>query len=529
MKVALALLKAQARNAWNRMRRESGIAAPVASLGVLALVAMVLVLPGLMTLGLGLGLGEELRASPESGLLQRWNAFQALFTVVFAFFGGFRHRLAFDFREIGRFPVTPLQWLLAEIPASLFEVFPLLGTAGILCSNLGLAIRLPSASPLVAVLALQGIVAMVALLFVAGTVRRWLLKRRAWAFVLGLGVAIAALGLGKEGLRTLFRSSIPDAIPFLPGSQGYAGLLEVWHGHPAAGLARIAVGLAATVALLVLAAWLHHRGAAVESASAGPRLGAARLLRFRRPAAGVGRLFQKQLLDSKSGRLLLFLPLMLSAPAAVVAWAIRYDAAREQYFADKTTQIISAFETAPVLEAFLVLIVIFDSKVWMNQFGWDGRGIRTLLHLPISPRDLLLGKMLGLTRFVGLQSLIGVPPLLFISIPSLGEALAGIGAAGTVLLAGAGMGQWLSIRFPRRVSRDGGASPPFYLSFVPTLLVLAVAAGLTTVHALAEKAGRWGPPAALLALSLAIATLYAVALPALSSRLRRERERLCRM
>ena len=164
VRVVRALLVAQARGTWNRMWRESGLGAPLAMVVVLAFVALIVAGPCLITLRLGLDLAAELEASSGDGAsLLRWSSFQALFTVLFAVLGGFRHRPAFTFQELGRFPVSPFQLLLAEIPVGLFEVFPLLGGAGIVFSNLGLAIRMPAASPLVAVLILQGIVAMTAL------------------------------------------------------------------------------------------------------------------------------------------------------------------------------------------------------------------------------------------------------------------------------------------------------------------------------------------------------------------------------
>lgn len=528
-KVVRALLEAQARNAWNRTRRESALGGPVATLAVLLLVAAVLALPGLLTLGLGLDLGEELRASPDPALLQRWNAFQALFTVVFAVLGSFRHRPAFQFRDIGRFPVTPLQLLAAELPASLFEVFPLLGAAGIACSNLGLAVRLSAAAPLVAILAVEGIASMVAVLFLAATLRRFLLRRRARALAFGLGVLAAAMALGREGFRTLFRSWIPQLIPILPGSQGYAGLLDLGQGNPATGLARILAALAATAALLTLAAWLHRRQLGGESSPTGPRQRACFDLRFERPASGVGRLFFRQLLDSKAGRVLLFGPLMFSAPAILLAWAIQYDASRDRLFRDATERLSAALGGVPIFEIFLVLVIVLDSQIWMNQFGWDREGVRTLLLLPVAPRDLLVGKTLGLLRFTALQALIGVPPLFSLTTPSLRDAISAVAAAGSVFLVVAGTGQVFSSRFPRAAAWDGGAALPLYVSWVPTVLLLIMAGALTGVHAIAGLAGEWATAGALVALFGAVAALHAAALPTLESRLRLEQERLLRM
>lgn len=68
-----------------------------------------------------------MRATPGSETLINWNGLQAVFTLGFGLCGSFRYRPAIDTIRLGHFPISPLQLLLAEIPAGMFEVFPLLG------------------------------------------------------------------------------------------------------------------------------------------------------------------------------------------------------------------------------------------------------------------------------------------------------------------------------------------------------------------------------------------------------------------
>ena len=70
--VLRALLAAQARSAWNRIRHESGLGGPLAAVAVLGVVALIVAGPCFLTLRLGLELGEELKSSADAASQLRW-------------------------------------------------------------------------------------------------------------------------------------------------------------------------------------------------------------------------------------------------------------------------------------------------------------------------------------------------------------------------------------------------------------------------------------------------------------------------
>lgn len=530
MSVVGALLRAQAQSVWNRTRAESGLGGPLATAAIVVTVAAVLAVPGYLLLRLGLRLGDTLAVAPEPVALDRWNAVLALFTVGFAALGSFRHRPAFTFAALGRFPVGPLQRLLAEIPAACFEAFSLLAGTGIVAANVGLAIRLPAASPCIALLTVQGLVVMVSLLLLAASVRRWLLKRPS-RVLLALGVALGGVAVvAARGPREVLREELPALLPWLPGSQGYRGLLAMLAGDAGAGLARIAASWAVTLALLAVAAWAFQREQAGEARSGRSRLSGATAYSYPRPALALGRLFLGQLLDSRSGRALLLLPALFTVPLLILTWAVRYDAAHDQLLSERFLNEVGSFGELPLLALFLLLIVLLDANVWMNQFGWDRAGVRTLLLLPIAAREVVAGKLLGLTALVALQGVIGGLPLLWVLVPALPEAVAAVATAGSALLAAAAVGILVSARFPRPVAHDGGAAIPLALSWVPTVVMAAVSGGLMAVHQVVgqtvARIGPWAPPAAMLALLALAGAAYALALPTFGEHLAEHRERL---
>lgn len=514
-----ALVRAHYQSAWNRVRRESGLGGVVTTTVSLCIVALILLLPCIIAFSAGLSLGRDLREADDPGPLFYWNLLQALFTTAFGILGAARYKPSFTARAIGAYPIRPAHLLFAEFPASVLEVFPLLGIAGILFSNLGCAAAFPQASPVILALALQGMVLMLALQILAGGLKRFFMRHWGLALVAAAAVVFALFSLGKDRIARAAQIIIPN----LPGSLGYAGLMDVWHGRSGPGLARIALSVAATAALLVIAGHFHYRVLFAEEVSSRFRLNQSAMLPFGSPAMGIGRLFLKQLLSTDSGRQHLVMPLLFSGSYAFVLWALRKLMAENEALPDMITTHAESLLHLPSFGLFLFLLIPLSAEVWMNQFGWDRAGIRTLLSLPISHRDLVLGKMLGLVRLTLLQAAVGVLPILVMRLPSLKETLWGIGAAGTAFMIATGVGHVVSARFPRAVERKGSAHLPLYLSWIPTLFIGGLGAALIAVGRIANR------PVTYLVLFAVSILAYTRFLPLISGEVDRHQERLLHM
>ena len=105
----------------------------------------------------------------------------------------------------------------------------------------------------------------------------------------------------------------------------------------------------------------------------------------------------------------------------------------------------------PAAFAYLSLV---GNNVVLNQFGLDRHGIKTLLLLPVSARDLLKGKLLGMAAHQGLQALLLVALLAVFGGAGPAPLLAGALLLGCVFLAQSAVGQWTSVWAPRPMAMD---------------------------------------------------------------------------
>ncbi|MBI2837406.1 MAG: hypothetical protein HYX75_03780 [Acidobacteria bacterium] len=519
VRVLPALVRAHYQSAWNRVRRESGLGGVVATTVSLGIAALVLLIPGVMSFGAGLSIGRDLSVAGDPGSLLSWNLLQALFTTAFGILGSARYKPSLTARAIGAYPIRPTDLLLAEFPASAVEVFPLLGIAGIVFSNAGLAIALPQASPAILILAIQGMIVMLALQILAGGLKRFLARHWSVAPIAGLTCVFVVSSAGKD--RTV--RVIEIIIANLPGSLGYGGLIDLWLGRPVHGLATIGLSFLAAAALIVIAGRVHYRALFAEEVSSRLRLIQGAPVRFGSPAMAIGRLFLKQLLGTNSGRQQLFLPLSFSVSYAFVLWAVRKLIEENETLPELIASHAESLFRLPFLGLFLFLLVPLNSEVWMNQFGWDRAGIRMLLSSPITHRDLVLGKMFGLLRLTLTQAAIGVVPIIATRRPSLEEALWGFGAFGTAFMVTTGVGHVVSARFPRAVERKGSANLPLSLSWIPTVIVGTLVAGLIFVGKIADSRIAY-----LVILGVSI-LVYIRCLPIIAARVDHSQERLLQM
>jgi hypothetical protein len=538
LKTVRALLTAHAQSQWNETLRQSGLAEKASTVAVISLVSLILMIPAYMTFKYGMYLGDKIKETPESALLF-WCGLQAQFTVVCAVLGGFRHKIVFSFKELGRYPLPRIQVILAEIPAGFFEVFPILGGIGIVFSNLGLAVKLPEWIPLILPLALHGILSMLILLVIAGSAKRFLMKQRKRTLIIGLILLLTVVFLSKAEtllfLRAFFMFIMPvflvdqPYIPFLPGSQGYTGMINLMTGDITGGVLLLLGACVSTIVLLILAAWIHNKQLSTEHAASKTRKHHDHEIKFRFQAGGVSLVFLKQLLASTSGRLNLFTGFLLTFGCAFFTFMMRQGLSKGKLIPPQMVMITERLQEIPVYGLMLYLLVLFNSDIWMNQFGWDRGGIRTLLTLPISTRNLLLGKMMGMLRFYFLQILIASVPLLFVYTPSLSELIGGIAAAMTLLLICTAIGHLISVKFPRPVLRHGTSNIRFNLSWIPLVLFITISLCLTIVILIGRLFGAWGSSLSMVIVLGITLIAYFRTLPRLSKEFYYDRENLLRL
>ena len=529
LSAAAALVKAHYQSTWNQIARGAGLGGKVVTGVMLAIVAVILLLPGAFAVRLGLGMGADLASSADADMLRTWNALQSTFTVGFALLGSFRFKPAFPFSRFGRYPLTPFQLLVAELPASLFEVFPLLGVSATVLMNAGLAIRMPAAAPLVLLLALDGVVALLSIMFIASALWAAISRHRTLMLLLAGVSAAAAFAFGLRGLRLVLKQWLPAFAQEIPIARGYAGLLALRSGETGAGISGIAVATAASALLLVLAARVHRDRLMKEVEGPGWRVGSDAPLRFGTPSSAIGGLFLRQLLRSTAVRAQLVLPLLFTAPVALVTSLSHTAIAEGKVLPENLVAMIGRANAVPWFALVPILAVAMNPQIWMNQFGWDRGGVRTLLLLPLDPRHLLSGKLRGLLGFTAVQTAIGVLPLFTVRMPSVREVVIGLTVGGVALIVTTALGHVLSFRFPRGIDGTAGLQVPLHLGWISPVTLIVIAMGLTGIYAIGDLIAPRGGLFALV-LSLAGAILaYRALLPRLATLLRENRERLLAM
>lgn len=524
-----ALIGAQYRAAWNRILRTAGFGGKVATWLTIALVAAVLVFPGLVMLRIGLDLGGELASSGDAGVLGSWNALIAVLSLGFALLAAFRSRPSFPASRFGHYPLRAFDLIVAELPAGLFEVFPLLATGGLIAMNIGLAVRMPRQAPIVALLALLAIASMLATMFISAGLYAWIARRKLVAGGLIVVGAVAAFTGGLRGLRTLLKSWLPAIVDYLPMARGYEGLVSLRAGNSVEGSAGLAIAGASTLFLITVAALVQRRRLATEFApdATSPRLTAAIPLTGGSPATA--RVFLIRLLSSRAVLALVLIPLLYSVPLALTAAMGRAAIGEGTVLPPPIVTFVRLAETAPLFAFFPILSIAMNAQIWMNQFGWDRGGILTFLLLPIDSCHLLAGKLRGLLLFTTIQTLIAVAPLFALRLPGLREAVCAVATGGVALVVTTAAGHVVSILHPRSVDADSSAQIPLHLSWIPPVVLVGTVAELAGVWFVAEL--MWKGAGVLgLVLSLGAAVVaYRLLLPRFGALLTNERERLLSM
>jgi hypothetical protein len=521
------VLKAHGQATWNRSVRELG----KSGTWVVYLVMGVAFLFGALPLfGMGLMLGyfgaAKLHVPEARALLGGVLAAIPLVGGTVSGVMGGTKTLTWESYRI--YPLSLRQLFTAELVAGLGDPLPFLAGLTLLGTFLGFLAASPALAPLFLLVCAGSLLAMLLIQHLIGALGAVLVKRLQVALLLlGLlawgGSVLTTLG-GRPGRRGGSKSLDPvkvalvkrtlqrtvEILAWAPTTQAVRGLQELREGRPVLGLAR----QAPPFLLLALLGWAAARVLAWESGAEVLRVQAAkgakdRLWSFTTPAGGLARLTWETLVGSHLGRFGFLIPLMsiviIKGPASVLGGG--------------------GFWALPSAFAYLALT---SGQLQFNQFGLDGHGVKALLLLPVSSRDLLKGKLYGLALYQGLQAALLMVLMVFVLKPSFLELAAGACLAGCFFLVQTLIGHWTSVWLPRPLPRDSLKN-----NGMP-LLMVAVSLGTTLVNT-AVFGGTWAlcvwlAPGALLpamaVLLVLCAVLYRALMPSAADFLDRHRERL---
>lgn len=524
-----ALLAAHAQTGWNRALRELGrggaiaLIAGVAALGLFALLPMV---AGLAFAGWLLGRSANPWAPVFVGGLL------TLVSVGGGLLGGIlggSKSLAWE--RLRAFPLRRGEVFAAELVAGLGDLLTGTIAAGLLAFCLGLAAAHPARSPFALLLLAESLMTLLSVQLVVGGLASALLRHLKTALFVLLGLLwVASVALSSPRPRSVpplsvtastaapalpsaaARLTLPEdrllrAAAFLPAVQGARSL-----GDPslARGAARHLPALALAGLLAWLASTLLWRESLQDATSLALSARQARLWSFSRPIHGLARLQLRTLAGSMIGRFAFLIPVMavvlLKGPLA-------------------------GAETRPLLAvpgAFIYL-AFSATQLLFNQFGLDQGAAKGLLMLPVSPKELLLGKALGHGAFLGLQALLLALLLAVFGGPGLAPALpAGLALFAACALAMGIVGMFTSVAMPRPLSRTrlGSGGMPLVMVLVSMGASLGCAALFGGLFAaLAWLAPAWLLPGMLLA-AAAMVLVFRAGLEAAGAYLVRHRERL---
>ncbi len=521
-----AVLKAHGQATWNRSVRELG----KSGTWVVYLVMGVAFLFGAVPLfGAGLMLGyfgaAKLHVPEARALLGGVLAAIPLVGGAVSGIMGGTKTLTWESYRI--YPLSLRQLFTAELVAGLGDPLPFLAGLTLLGTFLGFLAVSPVLAPLFLLVCAGSMLAMLLIQHLIGALGAVLVKRMQVALlVLGLvawgGSVLTTLGgsAGRRGSKSLDPAKVAFVketvrrtvriLEWAPTTQAVQGLQELREGQVAFGLGR----QLPPFLLLVLLGFAAARVLAWESGSEVLKVPVAkaskeRLWSFATPAAGLARLTWETLIGSHLGRFGFLIPLMsiviIKGPASVLGGG--------------------GFWALPSAFAYLALT---SGQLQFNQFGLDGHGVKALLLLPVSSRDLLRGKLLGLALYQGLQAALLMLLMAFVLKPTLLELGAGACLAGCFFLVQTLIGHWTSVWLPRPLPRDSLKN-----NGMP-LLMVAVSLGTTLANSMVFG-GTWAlcvwlAPGLLLpamaGLLVLCAGLYRSLLPAAAAFFDRHRERL---
>lgn len=520
-----AVLAAHVAATRNRVRRELGRRGLAALGGLVGF--------GLLASLVPVGAGTYLGGRAVATLLEVRGA-EVVVAWVFAFWlvtsvlqGSLAGEWWLPWERYRAFPVSPRTLFLAELFASFGRLRALIDLVIVGGFLAGVAVGRPSAAGPAAAILVEALVFSVALeQLVAAAIARLGrgLRRALWL------VPVAAVSAGALLLRSLERARLEG---------GRQGLLRTvartieWLGEVGERLPTIYAGasLGAAARGEHLHAWLWHLpavgallallgvGYAIARSEARAqelaiRDGAGRRERlpFARSAwLSLAYVDWRGLLASSPGAG------GLVAPAAVVA-LLRVPATGRE-------------ASAPLLVGFSLLFAAFSVGIaHLALFGRDGRGVRTLLLLPVETRTLLTAKAAANALYHATSTTLVAAVLAILASPPLDLLASGLALSWGAFFVYSAIGQRTSAWMPRAIVRGARGRPlalPVVLVWLGTgLLYAALALGLWAWTALRD-------PALLfplcLAVALACALVWRLQLPGAVRFVEARRDRLLRV
>jgi hypothetical protein len=513
---------------WNALTKGStrtsrASAAVVATVGLILLV-LSFYLSSVFGSQAGDALAVDTNLENDESLSMVWLAtFHALLVFGMGGAAGLRQRLGFDRELLRVLPLRTSQLLLAELPFGLLDTIPMLGLALFGGLGFGLMSSQLTAAPLVMLVAGLGVLSVLLMRQLVGVMTRLGGRSRLFSLLVAItAVPLAVLALVAAG-RGLTQAAFV-VLDWMPTTMGYHAIWAWARGEPGASAGFLLASVGFVLVLFVLTTWLQVREMDQDPPRRAARGGTERLWSFRSPSTGLARIFVHQVFGARYGKLLTILPLFVTAGFVLVAVKIEYVAGGSvlhQLFEQAQTYALYAFVPP--------LVVLLAGGFWMNQFAWDGPGVRMLLAAPVRTTEILDGKMLGLVAVLMPQSIVACLPLLWLGGPPWAHVATGLAGAGLFTCILGTLGHVLSARSPRPLSTShvGVASAPAALQLIRVALVLILSAatfgaiaGLQTVHV-------WAPSFAFGALIPVVLGLRKLALPGLAGELDACRESLC--
>ena len=520
-----ALAAARAQVLWNTVRKGQGAFGAAAAALLLVVGVACLVPPFYMFLAFGRELGGDL-AAPESPAMGWLVSLHAIVVFGLGAAAGVRQHGAFDRDLLRMLPLRKIQAALAELPFLLLDTLPILGLVFLAGLGTGMAGELPEHRLAIAWVTLNGVVSLLLVQQLVGVLRR-LAGGKSFRALVGIALALLLVVIASQ---FLLQDDPARFVQRLPSGAGWEALRLSVLGESGAAAMRHALLVAWNLGLFAVTAWLHARELGQDPPLRIAEGTDEKLWTFRTPGAGIARLFLAQVTGSRRGQLLLVLPAFVTGAFVLASVIVTNSAAgREGDSGIATMQaLLGRVEALPLWFAIPVAVACFNGELWLNQFSWDGKGIKTLVLAPLRTEDLLWGKLLGLLCLQVPQGLLACLPLLRLAAPSKMELLAGLagGAAATVFLGS--VGHLLSAHYPRaqRAEGEGASGAPPQLGLIATVAILIVAGLSFVLWTVSSGFAPWAPAAVFAVLAAALLGGHRLFAPELARRVDEQRETL---
>ena len=166
------------------------------------------------------------------------------------------------------------------------------------------------------------------------------------------------------------------------------------------------------------------------------------------------------------------------------------------------------------LPGSVLYVALAATQFHFNQFGLDGQGVKTLFLLPVSMRDVLLGKTLALLAYAAVQNFLLLVLLALVLRPTPADLLAAALLAACLAIAHALEGHWISVVLPRPLAMHRmNATGLSGAQLLPLAVGMLNGAAFGSLYALAWRASPGARVPVLAVFLVAMVALYRTLLP----------------